>query len=131
MPLYDFTSSGIGAKLADLYVLDDSDLLTEARAMATDIVAWLYANFNLTLKQQDYIGGAPAKVKFYWGAQFGAAIIGRSVIWKEDVPNYGPPRRTKQIVVAVGGGNTYFPPLTGIGDLGGATTLSLSYIVVD
>lgn len=131
MPLYDFTSAGIGNKISDLYALDDSDLLREARDMAADMGTWLKANFNLTPKQQSYLSAVPEKVTFYWGAQVAAAIIGRGVIIKEDVPDYGPPRRTKEIIIGVGGGSSFFPPLTGIGDLTGTTTLTLSYVLKD
>jgi len=131
MPLHDFTSAGIGNKLSDLYAFDDSDLLIQARAMASDFEGWLHSNFALTDKQKDYLDKTPAHVKFYWGVQVAAAIVGRGVIIKEDVPDYGPPRRTKEIAIGVSGGNKYFPPVAGIGTLTGSTTLTLSYALVD
>jgi len=131
MPLHDFTSAGIGAKVADLYALDDGDLLGQARLMATDFETWLHTNFSFTDKQKNYLLSTPPNVKFYWGVQVAAAIVGRGVIIKEDVPDYGPPRRTKEIAIGVTGGSKYFPPITGIGSLAGSTTLTLSYALVD
>lgn len=130
-PPYDFTPIGISAMQADLYALEDPDLLTQAQLIAADIYAWLLINFNLTTKQKNYIGGAPASVRFYWGAQIAAAVIGRTLITMGAVPDYGPPRRTKQIGLDTGGGHTYFPPVTGSGGLAGSATVSISYVLVD
>jgi hypothetical protein len=131
MPAYPFTPAGIASKQADLYLLDDTDLLIAARSIADDVETWLNANFILTAKQVAYISAAPPTVKFSWGTSIAAAVIGRGVIIVDPVPNYGPPRRTKEIIFEPDGDSKYFPPVTGIGALTGSPFLKVRFVLVD
>ena len=132
MPIYPFTPAGVASKQADLYVLDDSDLLNEAKEVVNDIQAWLLANFTMSTKQQAYIAATPLSVRFSWGAILSAAINQRSEIEMAPVPtNYGPPRRTKEIMIAASGDCNYFPPASGPGVATGMIKVSVQYRLVD
>lgn len=132
MPAYPFTPAGVTSKTVDLYALDDSDLLTEARSLTTDFYAWLNANFTLTTRQQNYISAAPDMVKFNWGVIIAAAILQRAVIQMASVPaSYGPPRRTKEVITSFNGTNKFFPPVVGPSVATGTVTLAVDYVLVD
>ncbi|PSK90798.1 hypothetical protein [Taibaiella chishuiensis] len=129
---YPFTPDGVTLKTADLYVLDDSDLLIEAKEMVKDLYAWTALNFTLSTKQHTYFSLLPPNVLFAWGALLATAILHRSVIVMQDVPNnYGPPRRTKQVAIEFCGVTNYFPPISGIDPIGGSFTTSIKYDLVD
>ena len=132
MPIYPFTPTGIADKQADLYNNTDADLLLEARAIATDVYAWLLANFTLTTKQQTYISSTPVHIRYSWGAIISAAVNQRSLIEMESVPtNYGPPRRTKEIMIAISGDCNFFPPVSGPATTTGTIKVSVQYRLVD
>lgn len=129
---YPFTPAGVTLKTDDLYLLDDGDLLTEAKDLANDLYGWTALNFTLSTKQHTYFSLLPPTVLFAWGAILAAAIIHRSVIVMQDVPtNYGPPRRTKQVAIEFCGTSNYFPPIAGPGPIGGSFTTLIKYDLVD
>lgn len=127
-----FTQDGVNQKIQELYQLSDADLLAQARAIAADISAWLDVNFTLSTRQKTYIGGAPDLVRFNWGAVIAAAVSARRPIDMDTPPgSYGPPRRTKQIIIDIIGILTYYPPLSGGGETSGTMAVSISYNLVD
>lgn len=130
--IYPFTPAGVLSKQADLYVLDDSDLLDEAKLIVADVEAWLLANFTLSVKQQAYVAAAPPSVHLSWGLILAAAINQRSEIEMAPVPtDYGPPRRTKEIMIGVSGDCNFFPPISGPGAATGTIKVSIQYRLVD
>lgn len=52
-----FTSSGMELKLAELYALNDTDLLEQANAVGADLKAWVSENFILDSSQTAYLNG--------------------------------------------------------------------------
>ena len=132
MAVFPFTPAGVTSKTTELYALDEADLLTEVRTLNADILAWLETNFTLSARQKGYITAAPDNVKFSWSSILSAALIQRSYIEMKPVPtDYGPPRRTKQIILTIKGDSKFAPPVSGPGSISGTLTLLIDYILVD
>jgi hypothetical protein len=131
MALLPFTTAGVDQKQQELYALSDVDLLTQAKAISAGIAGWLDSNFTLTSQQKAWIAAAPALVQFNWGTVIGGAMSARRPIKMAAPPKYGPPRRTKQIIIDFIGSLSYFPPVTGPGKLEGTLEVRINYNLVD
>lgn len=126
-----FTTDGVNKKLQELYRLPDADLVQQVRGIYSDFSAWINLNFTLTTQQQTYMSSAPALVRHNWAGIVGAAVSGRKQIIMKAPPQYGPPRRTKQIIWGVFGGLQWFPPVSGTGIIEGDLTVNIDWAVVD
>lgn len=51
MTTQPFTAAGVAAKLTELYALSDSDLLTQANQIRTNLQNWMADNFTLDTAQ--------------------------------------------------------------------------------
>lgn len=131
MPVIALTPDGVLMKQVELYALATPLLLVEAQAAAADLEAWLTANFTMTPKQATYLAGLPDPVRFHIGAIIGAAMISRSPITMEGPSDYGPPRRTKEIVIEPCGETWYRPPLSGSAGIEGSLPVAIHFALID
>lgn len=126
-----FTTDGVNQKLQELYRLSDADLAAQVRSIYADLITWINTNFALTAQQQGYLSSAPALVRQNWAGVVGAAVSAKKPVVLKPPPNYGPPRRTKQIVINIPGDLTWFPPLSGASGIEGNFTVNIDWNLVD
>ena len=95
------------------------------------LVTWLKANFTFTTKQYNYLTGMSAAFSLHLGGLIGAAVIARWPILVGFPPDYGPPRRTKQVKIDCDGWTGWFPEIIGPGAITGDFSLRIGFEVVD
>jgi hypothetical protein len=69
-----FDSAGVQAKQVELYALSNNDLLIEANAVRSNLVAWMNTNFILSAPQQTYISSMDSTFVHFLASNVGLAI---------------------------------------------------------
>ncbi|MEN5232477.1 hypothetical protein [Sphingobacterium faecium] len=96
MPKPTLNTIDVTAFLEELYGLSDTDLLTEANAVAADFSSWLSNQFALTQDEINYIDTYSEKVNKLYGYLFAAAFLMRGPISFPAIPVNPAPRRIKE-----------------------------------
>lgn len=131
MTVQPFTPDGVNDKQTELYALSDAALLAEAQALTANLATWLNTHFSLTPQQETYLAGLPDIVRFHISAVIAGALVSRGPIDMGGPQDYGPPYRTKEIVIEPCGETSYVPPITGSGVLQGALPVKITYVLVE
>jgi hypothetical protein len=72
-----FTSTGVQAKLAEIYALPDSGLLAQVADIRADFKAWISDNFLLDTAQSTYLAGIDQKFILQASGITATAVGGR------------------------------------------------------
>lgn len=107
MPKPSLNTIDVAAFLEELYGLSDTDLLTEANAVAADFSSWLSNQFALTQDEINYIDTYSEKVNKLYGYLFAAAFLTRGPISFPAIPVNPAPRRIKETRMNLFGNLTF------------------------
>ncbi len=74
MTVQPFTPAGVNAKQAELYALQDNELVAQADLIRTDLRQWTKDNFILDAAQFTYLDGIDAEWISFSGSLTGLAV---------------------------------------------------------